>query len=763
MKIRWNYLLTIWGATLLPLVVAGYFVYKTSESRTEQQAGENLRLLTRLISSEIDQYLTNLKDRIRARAITQEVSLLLEGPAGDPLKIGQVLLSVHNIDALNVGSVALFDGTGRKVADTDAAQGTIDESLSPWVAETLSTGFGVLYADGTAARPSLWVTAPVRNASGKMLGLLRVRVQLSALQQIVSRATSDLNTYAILSDASGIILAHGKAPERIGSLLPEPFPVAKPEAVLASGNATRTAASSPSERFAYQTLATVDWSAAVVQSGEAFHGGTRAVARVILYLGAVSFLVGGIAAVAAAHLMARPITQLAKVARRIEEGSVDQLFPRTGPVEIAALADAFNRMTARLNQSYRELEKQIEETRENEKRLRDVISANPVAQAVVDETGFIVRLNPAFNQLLGYSLSDVPTVQDLWLRLFPEDDTLDRFRHEFSRHLHAEGRNSDAPQSIEVEIPAKSGTKKVVELRGRAFGPMTIIAFHDLTARRRAELEVVRLNVDLEQRVAARTAELTQANAELESFSYAVSHDLRAPLRAIDGFSRALEEDYAGKLDGEALDYLSRIRAASQRMGILIDDLLTLSKVSRAEVHREAVDLSDMALTVWEGIRQADPARSVNFECEPGMRTEGDMSLIRIVIENLLSNAWKYTRRRADAKVSLTCRIQPAAFGREERVYVLEDNGAGFDMRYAAKLFGAFQRLHGQTEFEGTGIGLATVRRIINRHGGRIWAQAEVNKGATFFFTLAEAKSTAIGRSSDSHSPFTATAPRSWP
>lgn len=227
---------------------------------------------------------------------------------------------------------------------------------------------------------------------------------------------------------------------------------------------------------------------------------------------------------------------------------------------------------------------------------------------------------------------------------------------------------------------------------------------------------------------------LEVANKELEAFSYSVSHDLRAPLRSIDGFSQALLEDYTERLDEQGRDYLHRVRAASQRMAQLIDDMLKLSRVTRAELSREEVDLSALAQEIAVELRRAQPGREVEFTVASGLRVHGDPKLLRIVIENLLGNAWKFTGKRSGARIE---------FGMTHRdgkpAYFVRDNGVGFDMAYAGKLFGAFQRLHDSREFPGTGIGLATVQRVIHKHGGRVWAEGEVEKGATFYFTLPKA------------------------
>jgi len=223
------------------------------------------------------------------------------------------------------------------------------------------------------------------------------------------------------------------------------------------------------------------------------------------------------------------------------------------------------------------------------------------------------------------------------------------------------------------------------------------------------------------------------ANRELEAFSYSVAHDLRAPLRGIDGFSQALLEDYSDKIDEEGRRHLNFLRESAQRMGRLIDDLLGLSRVTRAELRRLPVDLSALARNVAAQIRNAEPDRQVEIVICEGIGVEGDAPLLRIALENLLGNAWKFTGKRAAARIEVgTMSVN------SEAVHFVRDNGAGFDPAYEAKLFGVFQRLHSAHEFEGTGIGLATVKRIVSRHGGRIWAASEVDRGATFYFTLGD-------------------------
>jgi signal transduction histidine kinase len=290
-------------------------------------------------------------------------------------------------------------------------------------------------------------------------------------------------------------------------------------------------------------------------------------------------------------------------------------------------------------------------------------------------------------------------------------------------HLSETARAVSTQKDYSVRATGGQGTEEVAQLVS-TFNEML-----DEIERQNAALQEARS--DLERRVDRRTADLAAANKELEAFSYSVSHDLRAPLRAIDGFSKALQTKYGETFDEQGRHYLDRVRTATSRMADLIDDLLGLARISRQDLVRRPIDLSEIARKVAGELAVRTPQKPVHTEIQPGLVAEADARLVTVVLENLIGNAWKFAGRKERPAVE----IGQQRNGDGSAFYV-RDNGAGFDMQYADKLFGAFQRLHSDSEFEGTGIGLATVQRIVARHGGRIWAEGEVGKGATFYFTL---------------------------
>ncbi len=376
--------------------------------------------------------------------------------------------------------------------------------------------------------------------------------------------------------------------------------------------------------------------------------------------------------------------------------------------------------------------KQVEEAlKQSEDKFKYIFDHSLIGKSITSPTGEI-HVNKAFCDMLGYSPEELQNYR--WQMItHPED--IEENQKEFDsllsnekvstqfvkRYIHKNG-------SI---IWAEVNTSIRRDKEGKPLYFMTVII--DITERKHAEEEIKKLNIELEKKVIERTAELIESNKELESFSYSVSHDLRAPLRSIDGFSQILLKEYYNKFDKEGKDLLNRIQNSTQFMSRLIEDLLSLSKITRLEIQYQTIDLAKMAKFILDEIKKNNPKHIIDIIINNMPKVKSDINLLKIAMTNLISNAWKFTEKKSKPKIE---------FGytrdQDEVVYFIKDNGVGFDMKYADKLFGAFQRLHTQKEFPGTGIGLAIVKRIFNRLGGRIWAEAKEGKGATFYFVLPE-------------------------
>lgn len=399
-------------------------------------------------------------------------------------------------------------------------------------------------------------------------------------------------------------------------------------------------------------------------------------------------------------------------------------------------------MVGEIIRSSLERRRSAEELMASEEKYRSIIEN--ALEGIYRSTlqGRFLSVNPAMAEMLGYDSPQelIEELTDIRAQLYVDPRDRDEFLSTLLEKDSAKVRELHFYRKDATGIWASVNARLV---RNKAGEPLFIEGFmRDITERKRNREEVRRLNEELEQRVIERTSELQAANRELEAFSYSVSHDLRTPLRSIDGFSQALIEDYFDQLDETGRDYLSRVRTASQHMGNLIDDLLRLSRVSRAEMTREEVDIGSLVGEIVEELRQREPGRKVDVEIDPVPPVKGDLRLVRIMLENLVGNAWKFTGGKPDARIefgAFACGLkeEPSGAGADEAfVYFLRDNGAGFDMAYANKLFKAFNRLHSLNEFEGTGIGLAIVDRVIKRHGGSIRAEGEVGRGCVFYFSL---------------------------
>jgi PAS domain S-box-containing protein len=352
------------------------------------------------------------------------------------------------------------------------------------------------------------------------------------------------------------------------------------------------------------------------------------------------------------------------------------------------------------------------------------------AFVMTDMQGHLIEFNRSYQEMLGYSLEEL--YQSTYVDLTPEkwhameaeiveEQVLIRgFSDVYEKEYITKDRRI---------IPIEIRTYLLKDEKEKATAMWSII--RNISDRKKAEEVIMELNEGLEEKVEERTMQLIAANKELETFSYSVSHDLRAPLRALDGFSLAILEDYNDKLDNSGKKYLNRIREASQKMATLIDSMLILSRVSKTDLNLTKVNMTKITKDISSNLRKSNPKRKVTWKIEPGMTVPADSALIKSALENLIGNAWKFTAKHASANIEVG-----SIHENGRMIYFVRDDGAGFDMQYASKLFGAFQRMHSSADFEGTGVGLATVQRIINKHGGRIWAEGKPEEGATFYFTL---------------------------
>jgi signal transduction histidine kinase len=638
--------------------------------------------------------------------------------------------------------------------------------------------------------PAMTVSAPVRRDGGELIGVLAGRLDLAAMGEIINRHTEEQRTGdAYLVNLShlfvtqprfmtdSVILRQGIYTEHVNQCLDQ-----KNGTILANDYRGLPVIA------AFQWLAERELCLIVkIDQAEAF-APIEAFGSSLVLTGVAALLVSAVLAVGLARTITRPILALQAGVIRFGKGELDIRFPETTGDEIGSLAHEFNAMAQAIAEKETLLQNYAQELEgrvaERTYKLAFLAEASAVLSESLDYSTRLKQLAQlAVPRFADWCSIDILEGNGLLTRLavvhtdpakveyayelqsrYPPDPNASRGAYnvvrtgqsemvaEITDELLVASAMDEEQLTIVRALGLKSAMSVPLMAHGRALGVMGLVMAEsgrhynadDLAlagdlARRAALLidnarlfqQAQQLNAELERRVAERTAQLESTNRELEAFSYSVSHDLRAPLRALDGFSQALQADYGQVLDEDGQDFLNRIRAGSQRMGQLIDDLISLSRLTRAEMHFKPVDLSELVRNIVVEMRESQPGRSVDIVIQNTPVVQGDESLLRAMLHNLLSNAWKFTSKKPDTRIEFGVNYPNGM-----PVYYVRDNGAGFNMDYADKLFGAFQRLHRTTEFEGNGIGLATVQRIVHRHGGRIWAEGVVNQGATFSFSF---------------------------
>lgn len=729
MNTRISLRLPITIAALLAAAIAAFAALAYNEMRrsAEEQSSERARSA----SAQIALLLTpGIQARQRdAASVARDSTLLaaLAAPTARSLDAARERLERLQEASPVHDAVELWDTDGNllvEVAAPDSLRVPAARGVPPRLTDADSVGIGQIMSDSGMT----WfdVTAAIRDAGNRHQGYIVKRRRLMGSAQ-ASR------TVEIINDLIGIDARFllGRPETGWTNLL---GPAEGPNTSVTAAGAMLTYELGSGERRVgtAEPIAGTPWYAWVEFPHDRVYRRSITFLRNITFIGLVLALLGALLGWQFSRPITEPLGALTDAASRMADGDYEHRLRLKRGDELGQLAAAFDRMADAVQDSRTNLERKVEErTRElqdtlmrlstSEQQFRALAGSSGAAIITADAQGRITYVNSAGESMFGYAPGEL--LRRPISLLMPEEDRAELERRQgrlvqasdsgsTDRIMEATARRADG-STFPVEISLASwivdGTRS------------TGAVIRDISDRRA-------MQASLEERAQS----LEAANKELAAFSYSVSHDLRAPLRGLQGFSEALLEDYGSKLDARGLDYLHRVSEAAGRMGRLIDELLELSRVSRTELKRETVRLEPLARQHFDELQRLEPDRKVAFVSHAVPEATGDERLVSLVMQNLVENAWKFTRAQPHPRIEFG--VDGARDGFP--VYFIRDNGAGFDMQYADKLFGVFQRLHAESEFPGTGVGLAIVQRIVLRHGGDVWAKAQPGEGATFFFTL---------------------------
>ena len=722
-----SHLLLLVLAVSVPLVVAvGYGIY-----HDHQQAVGNAKATLRILAQMM---VTNTGGRIaEARRTLESLAQRPFVRRLDPDRCDPALKDLH---ALNPGfsNVVYTDLAGSVVCSALPLPGgkPVNVGQTPWFRKFLDEKRFTVGQPHVGPITGKWVSvlsAPIRNEQGELVGAIHMPLDLKAYDpNIPVQHLPPESRYGFFAD-DGIMIWRNLDPEGVIGTRPN-AEAARRIVELRDGEFESLAIDGVIRFFSIVPMPETGWVAFIGVPATSVYAEARRDAIVLSFsaLSVIGLIV--LLAVAIARRIAGPVAALEKTARTVHEGDLGVRAPVSGPREVAEVAREFNAMIEAEQRSHASNKQAKAALQESEERFRDLTELSTdwfweqdaglrftlLSGGLVHKGGFVIANS------LGKCRWELP------IEGVSEADWA-QHRACLERH--------EPFQDFVYHIRIQSGEYRWYSINGKPlYNPDGSFRGYrgtgnDITARKLAEEGIRHLNATLEQRVLERTASLEASNRELEAFSYSVSHDLRAPLRALDGFSYLLKEEYADRLDDAGQEYLSRIRDASQRMGTLIDDLIELARISRLEMQRVDLDLTTLALEVAETLCEQAPQRQVSWDIAPGLRAHADLVLAKALIDNLLRNAWKFTAERTAARIEVGCKAKDG-----ETIFFVRDDGAGFDQTYADKLFKPFQRLHDAKRFPGTGIGLATVMRVVSRHGGRVWAEGAPDQGAAFYFTL---------------------------